>query len=251
MADDGAAAASSPPEEAAAADSGGAAPRATEGGGAAEGGAEAAGNGATGALGGTGATDGGEAPQEAALIPAAVPSAVTVTTEGVEGEVALDALRFAGAPKRKRPRKPAESRRDNKRSKGGKDPLAPKKAKTAFICFCERERPLLMALFPGAPPTDITKKCGENWKKLSDEGRTPFVRLAEADKQRYIEMMKTYEPPPELLAQPESESNSSNKPEKIDRAPASASSSAVLQRAMIAEATATKQAQCKLGAIFC
>jgi hypothetical protein len=134
----------------------------------------------------------------------------------------------AAAPKRKRSRKPAGS---SKRAKNGKDPLAPKKAKTAFICFCERERPRLMTLHPGAPPTDITKLCGEGWKKLSEEERKPYVDLAGADKMRYHEALKTYEPPPDAVA------------------PTLAlplSSPAVLQQAMLAEAKAFQERRLKL-----
>lgn len=156
---------------------------------------------------------------EAALAPAAAgePSAGTA-----------DAADAAGALKRKRSRKPAAC---SKRAKSVRDPLAPKKAKTAFICFCERERPRLMALNPSAAPTDITKLCGEGWKKLSDAERKPYFGLAGADKERYHEALKTYEPPPEG---------------EEPAAPVGQLSPAILQRAMLAEAKAGAERQLKL-----
>ena len=46
-----------------------------------------------------------------------------------------------------------------------------------------------MALHPEAAPTDITKLCGEGWKKLSEEGRRPYLLCSMVVLSRTLELL--------------------------------------------------------------
>ena len=131
-----------------------------------------------------------------------------------------------------------------KATKGGnrlqKDPMRPKKPKSAYLYFGEATRAELTGSNPGirarrhppfppalpAPPTSasprtlnllccaaplpstppapsrlalagietLSKLIGEEWKKLSDEAKAPYVRLAEDDQARYKSAMDSYTP---------------------------------------------------------
>ena len=113
-------------------------------------------------------------------------------TVGIEGPGASGPAGGVGQ-KRKRQRKAGAG---GKKAKTARDPNAPKKAKTAFICFCEVERPRQMAMTPTAAPTDITKACAAAWKATSAEERAPYQALADTDKLRFQAAMQNYRPPP-------------------------------------------------------
>ena len=70
----------------------------------------------------------------------------------------------------------------------------PKKAKNAFLFFCQGERPVLKAKYPELKGTEITKKLGEEWKKLSDEEKAPYNAQHQNDKVRFEAEMKEYDP---------------------------------------------------------
>jgi len=73
-----------------------------------------------------------------------------------------------------------------------KDPLRPKKAKTASLFFADIVRAELFGSNPGIRIDTLSKLITEEWKKLSVEARAPYVALAEEDKARYRREMKNY-----------------------------------------------------------
>jgi hypothetical protein len=86
-----------------------------------------------------------------------------------------------------------------------KDPNKPKRGKSAYLFFCEEERPKVKAsMGEGAKTTEVTKELGARWKLLSastkkdDKKRvTEFEAKAAVDKKRYEDEMAVYDSPSE------------------------------------------------------
>ena len=98
--------------------------------------------------------------------------------------------------------------------KKAKDPNKPKRGKSAYLFFCEEERPKVKkSLGDGVKTTEVTKELGSRWKLLSastkkaDKKRVAdFEAKAAEDKKRYEDEMSNYEPPSdEELEQMEAE----------------------------------------------
>jgi hypothetical protein len=81
-----------------------------------------------------------------------------------------------------------------KKSKKSKDPNAPKRAKTSYILFCVSKRDEIKESNPDMSAKDIIKELGTMWRSLSDDEKTEYVNLANEDKERYEEEMKSYVP---------------------------------------------------------
>lgn len=79
-----------------------------------------------------------------------------------------------------------------------KDPNKPKRAASAYLFFCEAERPKVMKSMAKNNKDskiklgDVAKELGKRWKSLSEDARNPFVKKADKDKQRYEEAMAEY-----------------------------------------------------------
>lgn len=58
--------------------------------------------------------------------------------------------------------------------KAKKDKDAPKNAKSAYMFFCDAERPRLKAQTPDIEFKELGQLMGANWKKLSDEEKAPY-----------------------------------------------------------------------------
>jgi hypothetical protein len=107
-----------------------------------------------------------------------------------------------------------------------KDPKKPKRGKSAYICFCTKNREAAKkALGDGAKATEVTAKLGEMWrflkesKNASDKKALVALELEAAeDKTRYNEEIKDYIAPSddELLA---SKKGSKKKSDKDPDAP--------------------------------
>ena len=78
-----------------------------------------------------------------------------------------------------------------------KDPNKPKKAKTAFMFYCDKHRPALMeaqkAKHGKVIIGDIAKELGAMWKKLSDKDKKPFNSKAAKSKTEQEAAMKAYQ----------------------------------------------------------
>lgn len=73
------------------------------------------------------------------------------------------------------------------RTRKKKDPNAPKRGKTSFMYWCAdyREKHQDEGKFSA-------KVLGPIWKEMDDEDKEPFVKLAEADNERYKSEMEAY-----------------------------------------------------------
>jgi upstream-binding transcription factor len=83
---------------------------------------------------------------------------------------------------------PKKSKAEEKSSsKKKKDPSAPKKGKSAYILFTQKQRG--KGNYSGK---NAMARLGAEWKALSDAEKAPFEALAKADKARYDAEMTEY-----------------------------------------------------------
>tara|TARA_Y100000591_G_C21852538_1_gene712627 strand:- start:2255 stop:2671 length:417 start_codon:yes stop_codon:yes gene_type:complete len=78
-----------------------------------------------------------------------------------------------------------------------KDPNKPKKAKTAFMFYCDAHRPALMDAQKKNNGKvnigEIAKELGKKWKALSDKDKKPFNSKAAKSKVEQEKAMKVYQ----------------------------------------------------------
>lgn len=79
----------------------------------------------------------------------------------------------------------------HKRAK--KDKEAPKKNISAFFFFNKERRETLKKEQPQLSNKEIIKTMSDEWNKLSEEKRKPYIAKAEEDRKRYEEEKKAYE----------------------------------------------------------
>lgn len=73
-----------------------------------------------------------------------------------------------------------------------KDPDAPKKAQSAYMLFCNEQRPVVKEENPTATFGEMGKLLGARWKELSEDDKAPYSQKAEQDKQRYAQENTAY-----------------------------------------------------------
>ena len=80
--------------------------------------------------------------------------------------------------------------------KAPKDPNKPKRAKTAFMFYCDKYRPALIEeqKKDGGKVNigDVAKALGNSWKKLKANKRKSFDESAAKDKDRYEKAIAEY-----------------------------------------------------------
>lgn len=78
-----------------------------------------------------------------------------------------------------------------------KDPNVPKRGKSSYIFFCMDIRETVKTENPDMKAKNITKELGRIWKEeTSEDDKIKYNEQAAEDKNRYIEEMSTYVPPP-------------------------------------------------------
>jgi len=85
-----------------------------------------------------------------------------------------------------------DSKTSTKRAKTAKDPMAPKRAISAFILFGNDERKRLKTEKPDLAFGEIGKELGKRWKDSSEDVKNKYHALAQIDKQRYVQEMDQY-----------------------------------------------------------
>ena len=93
-----------------------------------------------------------------------------------------------------------------RRRNGNKDPNKPTRWRSAYLYYCAEQRPIVKAANPSAISNSITIILGAGWTALTDKQKLPYQAQSNADKDRYLEQMKTYVAPVSL----ESSSSSSS-----------------------------------------
>jgi hypothetical protein len=130
-----------------------------------------------------------------------------------------------------------------------KDPSAPKGAKSAYICFCEKERANISRDNPNLAATEIMTELGKRWKALSDKEKKPYEKQAETDRARFNEAMKNYEPP-----ETDDDEKQGKRRKKDPDAPKNAKSAYIIfcaaKRSTIPKETAPKDVMSKLGQMW-
>jgi hypothetical protein len=71
-----------------------------------------------------------------------------------------------------------------------KDPNAPKRALSAYMCFAKDQRGAILKKNPTFGVTDVAKALGAQWKTTKDKSK--YEAEAAKDKARYEAAMKKY-----------------------------------------------------------
>ena len=83
-----------------------------------------------------------------------------------------------------------------------KDPNRPKRPLTPYMVFVKENIAIIASRFDkDTRRSEIIKNCGEQWRKLAPKKREHYIREAEKDKQRFIEELEDYVPPPPSAAE--------------------------------------------------
>ena len=64
--------------------------------------------------------------------------------------------------------------------------------RSAYLFFCEEERPKVKETQPELSMTEISKVLGALWSSISDKQKEKFVKMAAEDKDRYAKEMAEY-----------------------------------------------------------
>lgn len=81
---------------------------------------------------------------------------------------------------------------DGKRRKKQRDPNAPKKSKNGYMFYCQDNRERVKKEHPGIDGKEIVKHLSNQWNGLSDKQKAPYLKKANADKERYQQEMTAY-----------------------------------------------------------
>lgn len=87
---------------------------------------------------------------------------------------------------------------NKQKMKAQKNPHAPKKPKSSYFYYCDQHRPGLIENFKKKNPnkkvqiSEIAKELGAKWKKSSDSSKQKYYKMAEKDKERYVEEMSVF-----------------------------------------------------------
>ena len=81
-----------------------------------------------------------------------------------------------------------------KKSRVKKSKNAPKNPKSAYIFYCQEERPNVKSEMPDLTAKEVLKELGGRWQATDEENRAKYQKMAEEDKARYAEEMKNYVP---------------------------------------------------------
>ncbi|KAF8724931.1 hypothetical protein HU200_020647 [Digitaria exilis] len=95
-------------------------------------------------------------------------------------------------PVKKKQKSVSDEGSQKKKRKKKKDPNAPKRAIAPFMYFSKAERANIKNSNPELATTEIAKKLGERWQKMTAEERQPFIEQSQVDKQRYAEESAAY-----------------------------------------------------------
>ncbi|KAF2948806.1 hypothetical protein DAI22_01g061600 [Oryza sativa Japonica Group] len=95
-------------------------------------------------------------------------------------------------PVKRKPKGRDEEGSDKRKPKKKKDPNAPKRAMTPFMYFSMAERGNMKNNNPDLPTTEIAKKLGEMWQKMTGEEKQPYIQQSQVDKKRYEKESAVY-----------------------------------------------------------
>lgn len=73
-----------------------------------------------------------------------------------------------------------------------RNPHLPKRPISAYAAYLRHARSEAVANTDDKNPREVLKELARMWRGLSDEAKQPFVQIAQKDKERYKQEMKTY-----------------------------------------------------------
>ena len=82
---------------------------------------------------------------------------------------------------------------ENTKKRGKKDKDAPNRPISAYFFYNQERREKLKKEKPNLDNKELIKAMSEEWNKLTDEEKKPYIKKAAEDKKRYVEEMKAYE----------------------------------------------------------
>uniref|UniRef100_A0A2M4BUC2 Putative nucleosome-binding factor spn pob3 subunit n=1 Tax=Anopheles marajoara TaxID=58244 RepID=A0A2M4BUC2_9DIPT len=91
-----------------------------------------------------------------------------------------------------------------KRKKPPKDVNAPKHPLTGYVRYMNEHRDAVRQKHPNLSHMDVTKLMAEDWSKLPEDKKKPYLEAAEADKERYNKEIQEYKLTKPANAQPKS-----------------------------------------------
>ncbi len=69
----------------------------------------------------------------------------------------------------------------------------PKKARSAFLYFSSDRTPALKEEQPSLSPLDLSRVLGEEWERLTEAEKKPYIELSTNDRSRYeVERQRYY-----------------------------------------------------------
>ena len=92
------------------------------------------------------------------------------------------------ATKSKKEKAPKEKKERKTRVK--KDKNAPKRALSPYFFYMKTRRDVLKKEQPNLDHKQIISTLADEWNKLSESAKAPYVKKSEADKSRYEKEMK-------------------------------------------------------------
>eukprot|EP00922_Rhytidocystis_sp_ex-Travisia-forbesii_P063638 GHVS01094643.1.p1 GENE.GHVS01094643.1~~GHVS01094643.1.p1 ORF type:complete len:109 (+),score=20.97 GHVS01094643.1:239-565(+) len=100
--------------------------------------------------------------------------------------------RGKASPSKKGGKAVAKEGKRTKRQK--KDKNAPKRARSAYLCFTMENRQAVIEKEPSLAKNvvKVMSILGAQWKKLTDAQKIPYAKLATDDKKRYEKEMDAY-----------------------------------------------------------
>jgi len=84
------------------------------------------------------------------------------------------------------------------RKRTRKDPSAPKRPMSAFLCFALKERPKIKQKNPEMANTDVSRLLGEVWRAASEEEKRPYIEKEKNDRERYKITMEEWKKEKEI-----------------------------------------------------
>ena len=118
-----------------------------------------------------------------------------VLLERLESRIELDPLLRFENPlptlasfKKELLEKPMKRAKTKRQKAKERDPNMPKRPTNAYLIYCEMNKEKVKSL----GSSDVTKDLTEGWKALDEEGRAPYYKLYNEDRNRYRQEMDIY-----------------------------------------------------------
>jgi len=83
---------------------------------------------------------------------------------------------------------PPGATRGKRGAKKFKDPNAPKRPLSGYFMFMAEQRPKVVAANTALKLGDVAKECGRLWQEASNDVKSKYYKLADADKDRYAKV---------------------------------------------------------------